>query len=484
MKLKNHQNKESHIMRAVTGLSLIILIAISCWVMGLSPAYNGKQPDFRNIYEHLTDALAQGHFYLNIEPDPLLATLDNPYDPAQREAANVSYLHDASYYNGKYFCYFGPVPALLVMVPIKIITGITMPSYHVTQFAVAMICIGIFALFNLFRQCFFSQMSLQKCYFLSIVGCVVSVWYFVDFPAMYCVAISFAVALEVWSIYCFVCAVWKCSRMVASIRWAFLGALFGALSFGCRPTVALANILVVPMLATYLKKWWGKVDSKPQLVRGLFFAASPYLVVAVLLCMYNYFRFGNIMEFGMAYQLTTNDVKAAMHENTWESIICDTWVYFWKPIRYKTAFPYIEEYGGIFGNYPIFLLNTLGLVGMLKKRDVVTRCRQLGIGGMVGILYVLPIVIMALSAYCAIYIVQRYCTDVYWLMAILLFIMEGIFELSISPKWAIVNKIVLVILGMTAIMKSVLMLFVPFSDNFTMMNPELLQQLSHLFPSF
>ena len=55
------------------------------------------------------------------------------------------------------------------------------------------------------------------------------------------------------------------------ILLAFFGALFGALAFGCRPTIALGNLLVLPMLITYLKE--KKITGK--LVGKLALAASP-----------------------------------------------------------------------------------------------------------------------------------------------------------------------------------------------------------------
>lgn len=37
-------------------------------------------------------------------------------------------------------------------------------------------------------------------------------------------------------------------------RWAFLGALCGALAFGCRPPVAMVNLLLIPLLITFLRR--------------------------------------------------------------------------------------------------------------------------------------------------------------------------------------------------------------------------------------
>jgi hypothetical protein len=68
-------------------------------------------------------AFKEGHVYLDDVPDPKLATLSNPYDYWERKSAGVSYLWDTAYYDGHYYCYFGPAPVLLVMFPVYWLTG-------------------------------------------------------------------------------------------------------------------------------------------------------------------------------------------------------------------------------------------------------------------------------------------------------------------------------------------------------------------------
>lgn len=64
---------------------------------------------------------------------------------------------------------------------------------------------------------------------------IMSVWYSVDAPALYCTAITGALCMEIWSLFFFMRAVWVEQEEKKSIRLAFFGSLFGALAFGCRP---------------------------------------------------------------------------------------------------------------------------------------------------------------------------------------------------------------------------------------------------------
>ena len=44
-----------------------------------------------------------------------------------------------------------------------------------------------------------------------------------------------------------------------------------------------------------------------RLLKKLLYAASPYLVIGILLMLYNYLRFDSPFEFGQSYQLTITD---------------------------------------------------------------------------------------------------------------------------------------------------------------------------------
>ena len=67
-----------------------------------------------NYYNLLSRGFLKGELSLDVPDDPILATLANPYDPVQRAGHG---LHDASYFQGKFYLYFGVTPALVLFVP-------------------------------------------------------------------------------------------------------------------------------------------------------------------------------------------------------------------------------------------------------------------------------------------------------------------------------------------------------------------------------
>src|SRR5512144_801094 len=69
-------------------------------------------------YNMMTDALLHRLLHLREAPDPGLFELSDPYDEARNSRLR---LHDASLYRGKYYLYFGVVPALVLFLPLRAI---------------------------------------------------------------------------------------------------------------------------------------------------------------------------------------------------------------------------------------------------------------------------------------------------------------------------------------------------------------------------
>src|SRR5206468_7160345 len=74
----------------------------------------GQSQGEESFYNVLADALRHGQLHLRIEPRPEMFELMEPYEPARNDPFR---LHDASLYKGKYYLYFGVVPAFLLFVP-------------------------------------------------------------------------------------------------------------------------------------------------------------------------------------------------------------------------------------------------------------------------------------------------------------------------------------------------------------------------------
>lgn len=413
-------NITSKAQKYIIFVTITFVIAVCVLPMGLCPHYNGELQNWRNIYEVMTDSILEGHLYIDYgDMDPRLLEMENPYDPDMRKELGVNFHWDHALYKGHYYMYYGIVPVFLVFLPFRIITGTSLTTYHATQIFVGLFIIGIFALFYFVTKKFFGRMSLGMYLFLSSAISIMSVWYSVDAPALYCTAITAGMCLEIWSLYFFAKAVWDEADDNKYILFAFCGSILGALAFGCRPSVALANILVIPMVAEFIKK----KNITPVLIRQLIFAASPYVVVAALLMTYNYVRFDNPFEFGQTWQLTSAD--QSNYGNIFSrmnliDILNGILKNFISYAPLKISFPYIS-FNGAYINFPMLLFPVIAMT----KDEVRGRLKDMGLLSFAVVIGFLPLLITVITVVETPWLLERYRMDIYWLMGIFCYIMVG-----------------------------------------------------------
>lgn len=288
-------NTGQRVILALLFVGLSALHFASAYAPGPAPNWGGKTSEY---YPLLTDAFLAGQTSLLVLPDPRLLALPNPWDPA----ANSRYrLHDASLYQGKYYLYFGPTPALVLFLPYKVLTG----SYLPTRVAVALFCIGGYA-FSCVLFFMLARREKWVCPFWLRATAVLSlgtsslVLFLLMRPSFYEVAIA--------SAYCFLMGgfallAYSLGPQAPWLPGLLLSGLCFGLAAGCRPTAALLAVLVAVLLFFRMRgyKW------------HVLAFASPIAVSGALLAWYNYARFQNPLEFGMRYSLLANTADINAH---------------------------------------------------------------------------------------------------------------------------------------------------------------------------
>lgn len=428
--------KRKQVTRAVTVAALLLLVGASSFLMTLCPMWNGtveKTGEYgyettpsrivknKNQYELMADAILEGHLYLEYEDtDPRLLEMENPYDPNARREQQIGYHWDHAFYNGHYYMYFGVVPVFLLFIPFKLITGASLTTYHATQVFVGASIIGLFMFFRMMARKYFPKLPLAVYILMASAVSLASTIQCIAKPALYMTAFSAGICMEIWSIFFYVRAVWIEKDSDRALFMAFWGALFGALAFGCRPPIAIANLIVIPCLIRFLREHWGEEKLLPKLAA----AATPYIVIGALLMYYNYVRFDSPFEFGQSYQLTVADQSAyseGVSTLTFSKIINGLIYFFFQSKGLREEFPFVTE-GGILFTFPVF---GAGLYALMNKK-VRERLRRSGLtllmaGGAVTIL-----VIIAMDIAWSPYLLPRYREDMMWLMGMLMFIAVGL----------------------------------------------------------
>lgn len=458
--------------RAAVCVACFLEILICTLPMGISPTWNGESAGHRNQYEIMAESILRGHIYMDYDDvDPKLKEMENPYDPIARQELDVVCHDDHAYYKEHYYMYFGVVPVFVLFLPYRLMTGNALVTYRATQIFVAFAIIGFFMLFYTLSKALFPKITAVMYISLSVAFSAASIWYSIGSPALYCTAITSGICMEVWSLYFFVRAVWIEEKENWQILSAFLGAGFGALTFGCRPPIGLANLLVLPLLVIYLRR----KSVSMKLLGKLMLAATPYIVIGILLALYNYKRFGNPFEFGQSYQLTVadqhnyNDFRERFSWHTLISGIIENFISF----RGLTGvFPFIS-YGGALVNFPIYMLVVCGLT----QESVCRRIKAIYATPFLITLAAVPIVITALDIMWSPYIFERYRMDIYFQIGILCFIVTSLWYTDTSSKYQRAFSSAIAYLSVATMMKCFLLWTVPFDGNPTRYYPELLEKV-------
>jgi hypothetical protein len=382
------------------------IILAASWVMGICPIYNGEVETQRNQYELMAKALLQGHLYLDLPVDQNLLSLDNPYDPVEREASGFDYYWDHALYNGRYYMYFGVVPVLVVFLPWLAITGASLTTYHATQLFVAAFVIGLFTLFRMLARRFFPDMSFGLYLFASASSSICSIWYIAAAPALYCTAIAAGIAFMIWAVILMLSAAFPLQETSTSSRVVkvFFGCLCGALVFGCRPPIGLAGIVLLPLL------WRAYRDMRGAQCRvgTVVSAVLPYLVVAIFLCLYNYARFDNPFEFGQSYQLTVTDQRDLSFTDIFNLSVTlpGLWSYFFQVQK------------GVFMMFPtLFVGCVLACVFGIGEKNAARGIRPLLIAAIIAC-----VAVVSFDCAWSPYIILRYRSDLYWLVCVVAYV--------------------------------------------------------------
>ncbi len=452
-------------------VSCIILILLCAIPMNLSPFWNGQIPMHRNQYELLADSMLNGHIYIDYEVDPKLLAMDNPYDYEERIRQEINYHYDHAFYNGHYYMYFGVVPVIFLFIPFKLIFGKTLVTFHATQFFVMFAIVAFFLLFYLLAKKYFKTLPVGTYIITSMAVCLITIGYCTQAPALYCTAISSGIFFMLWSLVFFFYAVNYAKKENVQVILAVLGALFGALAFGCRPPVALANLLAIPLAITYAKEYKGR-----YLIRNFILIVIPYVIVAALLMLYNYVRFENPFEFGQAYQLTTYDQSSyvsflnRVDIPVWISGLFENFLTFTKMTN---EFPYFS-YGGVFVTYPLMWL----IIPYFSNDSVRNKIKEKNNFLFVVFLLLVPIIITIADLIWAPGLCERYRLDLYYVVGILVFMLIG-YRYTTAPN-AKVSAATVNCLAIVSSLIAILLFLGPNDANYTYLFPEKLEEIKHV----
>jgi hypothetical protein len=291
-----------------------------------------------DLYNRLADGFLAGHLSFLEQPNPALADLPDPWDPAQN--AGLSPFHDVTYYRGKYYLYFGAAPAVLVLAPWKALTGTYLgENVAAALFAFLGVAAGIALVLVLRRRHFPGLSGWVAGLCLLAVGFGNFALVLLRRPVYYELAIASAYAFAMAALCCIALA------MAGGPRrrfWLCLSGLSYGLALASRPNYLFgAVVLAAPFLPAW-RIWRGKgALDRRALTRDAVSVAAPLLAVVALLLVYNALRFGDPFEFGTYYMLSGLHPQ---HQAGTSILYLPTnaWFYFLAPAQLSAFFPFFQ----------------------------------------------------------------------------------------------------------------------------------------------
>ncbi len=338
-------------------------------------------------YNLLMRGFLKGSLALDTPVDPALLAMANPSDPAERGDHG---LHDASYFNGKYYLYFGAAPVFLLFLPFHLVTGAYLnESLASPLFAFLGLLASVWLVMAVRRRYLPGAPLLAAALCVPALGLAnlmpillrrSNVW---EVPIT-CAYLCLMVGL---------CALFQALQSVRKARWIALASAALGMAVASRPTYLFGcAVVLVPVLAYYLERRDSpRGIADPGLRRLALAAILPLAGVGLLMALYNFERFGSATDFGFRHLMNG--------ENVWKEELFaprffafNAWVYAFAPAHWIPFFPYVsvarlppapdghlgsEDPFGVIPNVPFALLALVALYLAFRRSAWPLRLRLL-----------------------------------------------------------------------------------------------------------
>jgi hypothetical protein len=314
-------------------LLVVFCLALLAYVWIITIGTMNKFPSGRDYYWMLAQAFQKGQTSLLVEPSSALLQLADPYDLSQRKG--IDYLWDTTLYNGKYYLYWGPVPAVLASFINFLTKQPVSDAWLVFLFVSGTVLFSILLLRKLYQDDRLPVWVFRG----AVLACAVNIpliWLFTH-PAYYEASIvggQFFMMAGLFLLY----LAFRSSKVH---DWLiFFSALAFGLAGGTRisllPSVIFLAFMI--LLRVYFAHHRNLRASAPAFAAALI----PLAIVAFSLMAYNYDRFGSIFEFGHRYQLTGLAMTQDYSDQTSvHYVIPSLYSYFFRPPSLSGQFPFI-----------------------------------------------------------------------------------------------------------------------------------------------
>jgi len=287
-------------LRSRLWLLLVLVAACAVYYYFISAGGLRNWPVYGTYLDLQADGFRAGHTYLPLKPAPELLRAANP-----RDRVNMRYWAlDLSYFEGKYYTYWGPVPAL-VQALVKSLLGITR-TIGDAYISLVAACLNVWAggliIERMGRRLFGAVPKVVLVFGILAFACANPMLHNVTTAGTYVGAIVSAQAFLVLGVLFAFDVVWYAGTSSARRSRLLLTGFIWGLAIACRVTVmpTVAFLIAITALAdAWLseRRWFNTFSSSLWL--GL-----PVAAIGAALLVYNKVRFGDPLQFGLLLQVS------------------------------------------------------------------------------------------------------------------------------------------------------------------------------------
>ena len=314
-------------------MSVTLLLVLFCYWFFIT---NGKLVQFQpysQYFDRLADAFLAGQLHLLEEPHPALGELDNPYDYRNREG--FPYLWDASYYQGRYYLYWGPVPALVAALAKSITPMVVEDQYLVFLFLSGHAIVLAILLAILRKHWFPTSPSWTISLFTVMASLSTPLFWLINRPHVYEAAIAGGQFFLITGLLFLILS-------MKSTSWQAVWLMGTGFCWGAAINARFSLLLAVGMLSLLYAIMVIAQQGWKDGGRILVWLLLPLGLWAGFTTAYNYFRFGSVLETGHRYQLTGMAYPPRYEDITsWRYVLPNFYSYVFRPLEFdRQVFPF------------------------------------------------------------------------------------------------------------------------------------------------
>jgi hypothetical protein len=316
-KMKHKCGSSGFFEKASDGITILFLAVCAClfFIRGTAVFDLFANPDTNQINKELVDAFRAGQVSLLDEPSEELLALDNPYDRSMRSANDISVKWDHLLFNGKYYSYYGIGTVLTLFLPYNLITG----NYFSSVWATFLYCVLGIIFLSLAYYEFVKRLFPKIPNGMAVSGLVILqstsfIWYCMTIGNFYELAQASGFAFLVAGMY-FLLRSGVVGKGKISRPCICIATILFSIAVLCRAALALYCLVSLLFIYAGVKKIANesnpsgyKANKKP-IITFLLAAFIPYVLIGSIQMIYNYLRFGSILDFGITYTLTIYDYQ-------------------------------------------------------------------------------------------------------------------------------------------------------------------------------